>query len=1372
MSNVSENGYQEPPVKDQITLILFALTIASACIFFGCFRIGASALAWQETSAQHDLKSGGWCGLVGACSGACMCVAFLGLVFILCLDTVVSFKPITLGSLYDGLGEWDCTGHDRRFTNCWFDGHTMLWYFSWVCLAVLSCLCTCCCCCVTYSHHIVSTNGWSMYRYDKPERDVYQASSDFEFGLLWGRACVQLEESGQTLTIEDLDDEGPAERSPVTDVAAGVAHGDTAKFFRRQLASARKQKGLTVRRLAISSADREKWMKDVTSQHVIEVDGEFLKPLDSFELTELRIRSAHMRIERRKRLDVTMRRCSIGGCGLLAVALAIGAIVAYCLWRNVMMDEAANGALGPDPSLNSQGDTTTVAEPSAIDILLMSSSYHFLSTDCNLTATLEQTINPMASFFFNETCLREVDAHSGGRTCASRKAHAFFNVFVSDWRFESLMGNIVALVSLVILMQLGGLPNPSDVQGKFFWGLWMVCQVGQTLIITLSLVLVVLGYHAGQARFSPCMLKMQLPWGPTGHSLLNIISLGGAAFHPLILTKLLTILLYMCACFHGIIAWEDTNSSEGFGFSMIAGEIFGRLYTRFFAFIMSTSMLVWLTSLSFIASMAYLPVTLAAALGWLVFEACLYLIHHTARRKFDSTREQAAFVKEQKVAKPGCGLSCSDRRGYSQRLLQFRVLSCEIRGVYFGCTACCVPELCLDPLLKVINKLTLGFVDEALWWLGDNERPRGSQLSTAFGFTLLRESFAWCRRRVQSSALSDVEHHVHQAITAKDCNHHISIRLGAISIRKTRRHHWQWRISPRWHVRLAAWPEAKLRPVEQECWYRSLDGVIKEVVKVDHHKEKVKGLANVVGAQEWLRRRLHDSQRLRVLSRQADAIFEVLEPALLEEPVGRPEEQEEALVNEQEVADGMTQTFDKLPDEVRLSLQDQNGLSEQQLKVFEEEIWTKRPRHGPCHLQKFEFDNPQEAKGALFAFLLFKIAIPLMILSPMLLYGTITAYYGLHLSNELQVGTVLIRLGGLWSALIMETFRSFTTLSFRMPPLFELFNFNLIFDWRSLVERLTQLLPLVESTLRYMADWLSELQIEIDPLYLLEGSQAMLSFNLLVAVLKPAIAYLNKVMAFFTRFISCLGINKGPYRFATIARMLNPSVEDMFIRSHVLMAPYHLFALTLRQYRDKQAEKADLVANNVKKERDKLRELLHQQKEGADQNLRAKARLQILVTKKIPEDKEAITKAEKEHAMKEGTHRRAKEDVKAAKREEHSAAVAEKEASDKMRQMNEAKSAATRALETAGSDLEEALAAEKTADSEVQKGIEAKQDAEKLTAESQRAHDDASRVLDEARKALQSAEKQADPGLLKAAGNWIMTNLPFANEEDKRKQEA
>ena len=113
-------------------------------------------------------------------------------------------------------------------------------------------------------------------------------------------------------------------------------------------------------------------------------------------------------------------------------------------------------------------------------------------------------------------------------------------------------------------MQLGGIPRPSDLPGKIFWLLWMVCQVSQILIISFALALVICGYLVVQSQLRPCMVTISVPFGFSAPvSLLNAVASAAFVFHPMILTKLLTLLVYCSACFHGIIAWEDSNPSEG-----------------------------------------------------------------------------------------------------------------------------------------------------------------------------------------------------------------------------------------------------------------------------------------------------------------------------------------------------------------------------------------------------------------------------------------------------------------------------------------------------------------------------------------------------------------------------------------------------------------------------------------------------------------------------------------------------------------------------------------------------------------------------------------------------------------------------------------
>ena len=83
--------------------------------------------------------------------------------------------------------------------------------------------------------------------------------------------------------------------------------------------------------------------------------------------------------------------------------------------------------------------------------------------------------------------------------------------------------------------------------------------------------------------------------------------------------------MYSSAAFHGVVAWEDSNPSEGFGFSMLLGQAVGRLYAIFFDIALLFWTTAWLLTGSFLFSLAFfLPISMCVGAGWLCIQVVLY----------------------------------------------------------------------------------------------------------------------------------------------------------------------------------------------------------------------------------------------------------------------------------------------------------------------------------------------------------------------------------------------------------------------------------------------------------------------------------------------------------------------------------------------------------------------------------------------------------------------------------------------------------------------------------------------------------------------------------------------------------------------------
>ena len=367
-------------------------------------------------------------------------------------------------------------------------------------------------------------------------------------------------------------------------------------------------------------------LKALRGDYVLPMDGKYYKPVSKLEVQEKAVMGHQDEADLLYSEDSHLRFWTAAGCCAFAVLLLVGWAVCYTWWHINMDSWAASGGTSNVTAVDAERLRMSMLDTSSADIV---HEFSYLTTNCaNDTNRSEEALSPMASFFFDEHCLIALDNQTGG--CSMEKVNAFIEYFAEGWRIESEVGNMAALVATVILMQLGGIPRPRDFQGKIFWGLWMLCQVCQLLIITFALVLVICGYSVIQLQLYSCMTQIHV-FGAGPFSLINVISVASFAFHPLILTKLLTLLVYCSACFHGIIAWEDSNPSEGFGFSMLAGQVFGKLFARSLAALLYLWGVTWVLSGGVFFSLVYLPILLCVGVGWLGIEVVLYVMMRFAK---------------------------------------------------------------------------------------------------------------------------------------------------------------------------------------------------------------------------------------------------------------------------------------------------------------------------------------------------------------------------------------------------------------------------------------------------------------------------------------------------------------------------------------------------------------------------------------------------------------------------------------------------------------------------------------------------------------------------------------------------------------------
>ena len=154
--------------------------------------------------------------------------------------------------------------------------------------------------------------------------------------------------------------------------------------------------------------------------------------------------------------------------------------------------------------------------------------------------------------------------------CPLTNTSAFLDDIFLGWRFENMVGSLWSVVVACSLMQIGGVPAPRTLLTGVLWSLWMVCQTGQLLLVTLSLVSTVFAYLQNRVAIGPCMRRLgghaynaSMPFDDPGvtaglsqPALLDIITGLTMGVQPAILTKVLIVMLYLYALQTGLEIYE------------------------------------------------------------------------------------------------------------------------------------------------------------------------------------------------------------------------------------------------------------------------------------------------------------------------------------------------------------------------------------------------------------------------------------------------------------------------------------------------------------------------------------------------------------------------------------------------------------------------------------------------------------------------------------------------------------------------------------------------------------------------------------------------------------------------------------------------
>ena len=180
-----------------------------------------------------------------------------------------------------------------------------------------------------------------------------------------------------------------------------------------------------------------------------------IHPVQTYSLTfgvsSVQVTSEQKQVDNKKKYDALLRPASFLACTAFSAVLILGSSGLFVAWILTRPGADSNSTL---VGYNTTADITNYSP------LIDSRGSSWFTSECD-NSTAELTA--LATFFLNETCLRALNVNDSA--CPIHKANEFIDTFAGGWQIESEIGNVLALICLVLLMQLGGIPRPSDSQG-------------------------------------------------------------------------------------------------------------------------------------------------------------------------------------------------------------------------------------------------------------------------------------------------------------------------------------------------------------------------------------------------------------------------------------------------------------------------------------------------------------------------------------------------------------------------------------------------------------------------------------------------------------------------------------------------------------------------------------------------------------------------------------------------------------------------------------------------------------------------------------------------------------------------------------------
>ena len=185
-------------------------------------------------------------------------------------------------------------------------------------------------------------------------------------------------------------------------------------------------------------------------------------------------------------------------------------------------------ALGIARSSSAQGDTCNSTGPVRHGV------YEYFYQDCGSIALVD-----------------------GSMICGQEVVNDVLSEVVGGIGFEATFGDSICVLILSMMLQIGGIPTPTERVTRILYTCWMLVVVVQWLFMLLSLLSIAAAYWKMREILTDCAVQ----WN-NEYAIMDVIAMPSFVFQPAVLSKLMVMMIYWAGLIEGVKVWCAANRTK------------------------------------------------------------------------------------------------------------------------------------------------------------------------------------------------------------------------------------------------------------------------------------------------------------------------------------------------------------------------------------------------------------------------------------------------------------------------------------------------------------------------------------------------------------------------------------------------------------------------------------------------------------------------------------------------------------------------------------------------------------------------------------------------------------------------------------------